>query len=91
MDYNFRSSTAQRLVNALLMDMPIRGYNSVWIDFGFDKAEDPDMLYAAYQHALKTGQASPEDFDKAVGDGPALTVLISSTDPEMTVRTMYDM
>lgn len=88
-NHQFKSPVAERFVNNLMLDLFPQTSAEI-VDFGFNHAQDQQMLFAAYKHALKTGQASAEDFDKAVGDGSALTVLISATDPEMTVQTDYD-
>ena len=89
MVHSFNSPVANRFVQSLILDQfPTDA--AILCDFGFSNAKDPRMLFAAYQHSLKTGQSTPKDFDEAVGYGPALTVLIAATDPNMTVETDYD-
>ena len=89
MDYSFNSSVAESFVEHLI-DSRYPKDAAILYDFGFSEAKFPHMLFAAYQHSLKTGQSTPKDFDEAVGYGPALTVLIAATDPNMTVETDYD-
>lgn len=91
MDYNFKHPVAKSFVDMISRAASPEAYRgSLSYYFGLNNTEDKGMLLAAYQHALKTGQASPKDFDEAIGNGPDLTVIISSTDPDMTVVTDYD-
>tara|TARA_B100001778_G_scaffold334952_2_gene349471 strand:- start:5887 stop:6180 length:294 start_codon:yes stop_codon:yes gene_type:complete len=92
MTHQFRSPVAKRFVDNLFLDLnPGPSDRAAWIDFGFDQSSDPQDLYATYQRALKSGKATPEQFDAAVGDGPMLTAIVQTINPEMTVSTAYDL
>lgn len=91
MDHDFRSPTAKRFVNNLILDLYPERDGAVQVDFGFSMAADPVQLFAAYKHALKTGKATPEDFDKAVGTGADLTLIVATVDPDIIVQTDYDL
>lgn len=63
------------------------------VDFGFDviPKESRQKLYWCYQYSIKRGKVTPLELDEAVGDGPKLTVLLQRVDPNMVVKTMWDL
>jgi hypothetical protein len=83
MDTNFIRPVAAKVYDALMGDFwpPASGI----VDFGIDS----DEHYAALQDAVRKG-ATKQELDKALGDGPALTLLVSKYGSNVKFTTSYD-
>lgn len=81
-----------RFVENLMLDL-FPQTSAELVDFGFDVTprESRQKLYWCYQWAVKRGKISPNELNEAVGNGPKLTALLQRVDPNMVVKTMWDL
>lgn len=78
-------TTAHDLYNSINNDTWPRA--AAKADYGLDgcNGTNPQQIYTAYQKAIRTGKATLEQLQAALGDGPALTQLIGTT-----IHTVWD-
>ena len=77
---------AKSVYESLLLDVwPSRPRE---IDFGIVS----ERHYLALQHAVREAEVTPEQLDRALGDGAAITALIGPENPHfgVTFRTFWD-
>ncbi len=78
--------TAKILFDSCALDLTVDS-NAARADFGIDGwgGTDPEMVYAAYNRAVRSGAVSLQQLSDALGDGPKLSALIGTT-----VKTVWD-
>lgn len=80
--------TTQSLFEAIFLDLPVTP--AVSADFGIYSQQQ----YEAYYYAIRRNDITADQFDKALGDGPALTTLlrnaINNPHREIRISTVYD-
>lgn len=72
----------ENLIEAIMLDMMPR--QAAMCDFGITSQEH----YAALHFCVRQGHVTPEALDAALGDGPALTRLITATTDQLPPNDM---